>query len=281
MYNPIEKLGEKRITEILQEKELSMLKEVKEIFEKNNISFYLACGTALGCVRHKGFIPWDDDIDIYVNGFDYIRIRETFSKEMNCSLQFQDYSTVNNYPYTFPKIVAKDTVLIEKSLESLDYSCGVYIDVFPIFGIDDNKFIRFYKEKKRYLRYALLKAYYHDTFSAGHRKWLKILSRTIINPEKVQKQLETTYRSVCQDTKYLIDPGVFHKDALIQRQIFKETIYMPFEGVEMPMPGGYDIYLNDYYGEYMNLPSERERVSRHKIIRLDIPGVRDLEENGK
>lgn len=257
------------IINALKEKEQAMLKELATIFEKNEIRFFLACGTALGCVRHEGFIPWDDDIDIYIMGKDYEKVRNIFATQDTGNLQFQDYFTVENYPYTFPKIVAKDTVLVEESLKHLSYKCGVYIDVFPLMEISDNRIIRKIKEGIRYYRYCLLKAYYFE-FQSKFKKVLNKFVHMFISPRRVQEQMFRMYRNEVQEGKYLIDTSDFGKHAIIKRALFDDVVKMNFEGEEMPMPVGYDQYLRDYYGDYMELPKEEERVSRHHFARLEM-----------
>lgn len=278
MKNPVEKLGEEKVTEILQVKELQMLKEVRNILQTNGIPFWLACGTMLGCVRHQGFIPWDDDIDIYIRGKDYPRVRELFAGLKETNLEFQDYSAVKDYPYTFPKFAARDTVLVEEALTDVDYHCGVYIDIFPLYGITDNAFLRTLQEKKRYFRYALLRARYHGSFSGGKRKILGFLARKLISPVRVQQKLEKTYTRDREGTKYLIDPGVFGQNALVRSESFSETTEMRFEDSKMPVPKGFDAYLCDYYGDYMQLPPKEKQVSQHHIAQLEIQGVPELAE---
>lgn len=278
MINPVEKLGEEKITKILQNKQLAMLKEVKRIFDKNNIPFFLACGTALGCARHQGFIPWDDDVDIYVWGKDYSRIKMALENDPSGTLKFHDYSIKESYPYWFPKIIATDTVLIEKSLNQLDYSCGVYIDVFPLFYASDNRFIRIFQESLRYFWYVLLRAYFSESFSSGIRKFMKFFSKSMINPRKIQARLEKTYQTKKKHGQYVVDPGIFHKDALIDSNLFNNKIDMKFEDSQMPMPERYKDYLTHYYGDYMKLPEEKDRVSRHHIAKLEIDSVLELKD---
>ena len=278
MINPVEKIGEEKVTHILQTKQMEMLKELKRIFEKYHLPFFLACGTALGCVRHNGFIPWDDDVDIYVLGSDYQKIKSVFNKEEETFLSFQDHTTNAGYPYWFPKIVLKDTVLVEQSLGSADYTCGVYIDVFPLFMITDNVLLRRVKEKIRYYRYAAIRAYYNDKFTSGYKRIIKFLVRLFIRPDIEQELLIKTYEHLSKGGSYYIDPGVFEKKALIKADAFKDTVYMMFEDELMPMPAGYHEYLTDYYGDYMLMPPEDQRISNHHIGKLEIPGVKELED---
>lgn len=278
MIRPVDKIGEEMVTHILQAKQVEMLKELKRIFKKHNIQFFLACGTALGCARHGGFIPWDDDVDVYVFGSDYDIIKKAINDENGTNLKFQDFTTDSQYPYWFPKIIASDTVLVEEALGSNGYSCGVYIDVFPLFGVPNNNLSRKLKETIRYIRYASIRAYYSDSFSSGYRKIIQRLTRLFVNPNYIQDRLKKTYLTPIGDSRFVIDPGVFHNDALLIAESFKQIVFMEFEGEMMPMPAGYHQYLSDYYGDYMKLPPIDQRVSRHHIGKLEIPGVSELEE---
>lgn len=258
------------LTQKLQNKELDMLKKLSTILEENGIEFFLACGTSLGCARHKGFIPWDDDIDIYVRGCDYNKIRSIFANGPIDKLELQDYTTVNNYPYTFPKIVATDTLLVEDSLKHLSYHCGVYIDVFPLVEVSNNMFFSYISEKIRYFRYSELRAYYFKF--GGAKRILNFLAKVLVNPNKVQTNLYKQYTTKRQDTLILVDVSTFGKQALIEAKNFDSIEMMPFEGIQMPMPRGYKEYLTDYYGDYLELPAENQRVARHNIKELMIEG---------
>lgn len=266
-----EQIGEEYITKVLQKKERAMLKEVKEIFQKHNIPFFLACGTALGCARHKGFIPWDDDVDIYVMGTDLPRIKDAFEQEKSSFLKFQDYTKENKYPYWFPKIVASDTLLVEKAFANLGYSCGVYIDIFPLFFASDNFIVRMILEKIRYFRYALLRVFFNESFNIGCKRIIKFFVKKIVDPRKIQIKLEKSYLKQRKRGRYLIDSGTFHKNALIKASSFENSVEMEFEKMSMPMPKGYKEYLTDYYGDYMQLPPPQDRISRHHFIKLEIP----------
>ena len=267
------------LTSVLQDKEYEMLKIVDKLFRDNGIKYYIACGTALGCKRHGGFIPWDDDVDIYVYGSDYKKIREIFLNCKSLGIQFQDYSTVADYPYVFPKIVASDTILVEESLSHLNYKCGVYIDVFPVFPVSDNPIIRFATELRRYALYVLVRSYYH-TFPSVIRKIASYLSRKFINPNIIQKKMEKIYSRYKMKSKYIIDSGVFGNHALLLRESFYEEKRMKFVDIELSVPGDIEEYLQRYYGNYEELPPEDKRISGHHIAKLFIPNVIDY-ENGK
>lgn len=256
------------ITKKLQRKELQMLKDLSVIMHDNNIPFFLACGTALGCARHQGFIPWDDDVDIYIWGTDYQKLKEVFATKDTGNLALHDYSTVKEYPYTFPKIVAKDTVLIEKPLKHLSYKCGVYIDIFPLFYASNYTAVRFVCEKIRYLRYCLLRAYYFN-FKTMHRRIISMIVRTIINPQKVQQKIFGEYQKTRRRGLYLVTPCVFGNAALVKSEYFISKHDMLFDGILLPMPIKYEDYLRNRNGNYTQLPPIAERTSNHSFTMID------------
>lgn len=266
-------MEDKYITTVLQSKQLDMLKELDVLFKQNNITYFLACGTALGAKRHNGFIPWDDDVDIYVFGSDYNKIKNVLYKSQG-NLQFQDYETNHEYPYVFPKIVSKDTILIEESLSHLQYNCGVYIDVFPLFSVSDSTIIRNLTEIYRYILYAIHRLYFHS-FQSRVRSIISKIIRVLFKPEKIQKKLLRMYTKPKRCTKYLVDSGVFWKHALLIRSDFDNAKLMKFEDSMFPVPANVEEYLKNYYGDYMRLPDEKERISGHHISRLYIKDIID------
>lgn len=261
-------MSDDTITTVLQKTELELLKKVSCILTENDIDFYLACGTALGCARHKGFIPWDDDVDIYIRGEDYDKVRLVLSDHEKEGISFHDYFTIDNYPYPFPKVIANNTLLVENSLKHLDYSAGVYIDIFPLMQTPNNAYLRNKIEEKRYWSYCLLKAYYFK-FN-GIKRVLNHMAHIFVNPNKVQKALKRLYTSEYSDCNILIDTGTFKEQAKLDYNWFNNSKLMLFEGVMLPMPHDYKHYLKAYYGNYMQLPTEDQRVSNHHIYSLVI-----------
>lgn len=254
------------LTVRLQKKELQMLEELSEILDRNHIPFFLAYGTALGCIRHKGFIPWDDDVDIFVKGNDYPRIKEIFKTQNTGNLQLHDYDTVRNYPYCFPKIVAGDTLLIEKALTHIDYQGGVYIDIFPLAEVSDNIIVRTVKSIYRYICYSIIRAYYYN-YKSTFRKIFSQIVRKWINPVKIQKKIFAEYIRSEKDCKFYL--GSIDAGELYKKQYFDSVVYMPFEESRMPMAVDYDNILTEYYGDYMKLPDEENRVSNHNFSVLE------------
>lgn len=258
---------EMTVTQKIQSKTMAMLTQLADLLNANEIPFFLACGTALGCIRHKGYIPWDDDVDIYIFGTDYPKLREVFAQQDTGNLRLHDGETVENYPYSFPKVVAADTVLVENGLKHLDYRCGVYIDVFPLINVSENAFVRALQEKRRYFNYALLRMYY-NRYDSTARKCMGSIVKALVSPRRVQKAL---YRQYIRqgDEQHIIDAGTFGTQAFMPKEWFTETKQLPFESAMMPVPADCEAYLAHYYGDYMQLPPEEQRVSNHDFAVLE------------
>ena len=256
----------------LQSRELEILKAIAELFEKNNIDFWLAYGTTLGCVRHNGFIPWDDDVDIFIKGEDYARVVKIFEEQDTGNLALHDFNTAEGYPYIFPKIIDKSTKLKEKEYEDNEYVGGVYVDLFLLFELPNNKLIRRIKEKIRYIRYAKIRGYYKNLKNISGLKalFVKLLKKTV-NCKRVQKKLYKGYTKPFKNNKrFLIEPNVFCEKNLIKSEYFKGKDIAPFEGCNMPIPLNVDSYLTDTYGDYMRLPDEKDRVPCHDFALLEM-----------
>lgn len=262
------------IVPILQARELKILNELSVLFGKHNIPFCLAYGTTLGCIRHKGFIPWDDDIDIFVWGEDLPRIKQLFREEDTGFLKLHDYDTVDNYPYCFPKVVDDRTSLKEEEFKSLNYMCGVYVDIFPLFEVSDNLLVRKFSENIRHLKYGLLRYYYMDTSDSGIvQKILNKISRVFCSATKLQTSLYKTYIHKSKGCRLVAEPNIFASKALVPKLLFENLVNMPFESGEYPVPSDYKTYLTLVYGDYMQLPPVEKRVSEHKMIGVVIDGT--------
>lgn len=232
---------------------------LRDILDKNGITYYLAFGTLLGAVRHHGFIPWDDDVDIYVDLQDISLLKEVLNKDKG-RLKFHDNSTCQDYPYSIPKVVDENTILKEKRFKHLKYECGLYIDVFPLFEIPDNIFWRFYLEKMRYFYYGLVRYYY--TNQTSFNTFNEIIKRNI-NLTNVHQRMERNLRSNKRKGHVVTDPIEFGGKSKYPKVLFSKTKELIFEGEYFKVPYNYDEYLRLTFGNYMQLPPENERKSNH------------------
>ena len=135
----------------LQLKMLDMIKVIDDICQKHNIEYYLAYGSALGAVRHKGFIPWDDDFDIAMTDENYFKFLNVCEKELDSNKYYlQTPEKEEEYYLSFTKIRDITTTLIEERNSDIDITYGVFIDIFPIVGVPENKFKRNILKIKKY-----------------------------------------------------------------------------------------------------------------------------------
>lgn len=236
--------------------DLSLL---KDILDNNKITYYLAYGTLLGAVRHNGFIPWDDDVDLYIKIEDLPRLRRVFENE-NGRLKLHDYTSHHDYPYSIPKVVDEKTILKEKAFEHLAYECGLYIDIFPLIEIPENAIWKKYLEGMRYFYYGLTKYYYikQTRFVRFHK-----LVKKCINIGYVHRKMEKNLMSSHRKGKMVTDPLAFEERLNYSKEIFEVTTDIVFEGEFFKVPANYDYYLTKTYGNYMQLPPKSKRIGKH------------------
>lgn len=240
---------------------------VVNVLEKNNINYWLAFGSVLGATRHGGFIPWDDDIDIYINGKDYNRVIEAFANEKDGSIVVHDFSNASKYPYVFPKSVDTRTVLIEKRFHNNDYVCGIYIDIFPVFSVSNNAVIRKVDQIKRYLNYCIVESHYYDS-GLENRWYIKFASKILKHCSclKAQNRIKNRYlKGIDFSKRYVQDCTKFTNEFLHLSEHFNGYDKLSFEGAEYRVPSKHEQYLKKEYGDYMQLPPVEKRGKRHSF----------------
>lgn len=240
--------------------QLAILKDVHFFCQSRNINYSLSAGTLIGAVRHKGFIPWDDDIDIMMLRPDYDRFIEEY-KAKNPHFVLQTYKNDDSYVFPFAKIYDNRTLLIEPSVIN-----GVYIDIFPIDGIEDKEHFCVVRKEFAQLCRNLSKASRLYKVRGGWKEHFKYYLRKLKYPrrsETVKKMDELCVRcSTATSLNYCCICGGLEED-FYPRQIFDKYISLAFEGNEFDCIEGYDTYLRSLYGDYMKLPPTEKRVSNH------------------
>lgn len=260
-----------RCVEDLQEIQslaIKMLVSVVQFCEEKKISYYLAYGTLLGAVRHKGFIPWDDDIDLWMKREDFTRFCKEFDlAEKGLYLNFTN--TVSNYNRAHAQVCMSNTKLVAQD-RSNHYREGYFIDIFPIDGTPDNKLLR----GMRLTRLQILKnivslVSYNIKPRTLPQRILRCVSALLqwVDTGKVMKKYErVASKSAVADSKYvqILAPGK-HKgrNMLLDAQLFHHTKKQMFEGTDAEIPAGYDAILKQIYGDYMQLPPVEQRVPHH------------------
>ena len=243
---------------------LEILDVIHDFCEKNGIKYYLAYGSLLGAVRHKGFIPWDDDIDLVMLRPEY----ELFQKLFNVDgYTFVNEETKNIFPLVFGKVFANSTFGVYNGIP-MNY--GVAVDIFPLDGLpsDENEMLRLYrKQQKNYINFSryvsglLLK----DVRSIKDLI-LKIYSK-IIPLDFLKSNIVKTAKTYRYDNSNMIAPlqclniNRFEKCNV---NCYNEQVDLLFEGKKYKAPVGYDEVLKSFYGEdYMTPPPETQRITNH------------------
>lgn len=254
---------------------VDILKDVHKICEKHDLKYFLDAGTLLGAVRHKGFIPWDDDMDIGMLREDYERFIEIAKKELPDHLFLQTFETDDKYDiYQVPcKIRYNGTILIEKGIsENSEMHNGVYIDVFPYDSLPKSKFI--YKIQ-RMLSYNVLKSFIRireipDNLTFKNKvthAFYKIIIKTF--PYKRRKKFFDFLVKWNDVNSPYMGYGL---DTVWSEYIYKKEDYfnlekLEFEGNYFYGPKNYHAILTQLYGDYMILPKEEDRQWHAKEIK--------------
>ncbi|WP_297637044.1 LicD family protein [uncultured Clostridium sp.] len=258
----------------IQETEFNILKYISEVCEKNNIRYYLIYGTLLGAIRHEGFIPWDDDIDIVMPRKDYNKFKKIMSKDNSEKYLLCENDVVDNYPFIFPKVIYKKSELKEKSISQVNFKYGVYVDIFILDGVPKNKIERVYKKNKHKILYKLVRyRYLNEEYLGKLLKTVRKLYIKTIDIKKVQKSLNSIY--IANEFDYADKVKLelmFNEKEYLPKEYFNEMIKWNFEGQEFNIPKKYDECLKSEYGEYKILPPIEQQKSNHNFIELTIDG---------
>ncbi|MDZ5040774.1 LicD family protein [Clostridium perfringens] len=258
----------------LQLKELEILNVIKDICYRNNIKFSLYAGSALGAVRHKGFIPWDDDIDIAMSRKDYIKFKEICKNQLPEKYFLQDYHTDKNFTQTFCKIRDNDTTFIEAGTENLKMNRGIFVDIFPFDTVPKSKL----KKKLQFIYGSLflLLARGVSTKKEGILNYIVSYLVLLIIPRNLYYRLMCILENKISKYKeeshlYLIEGSVFSGLKLFHEgNLFEDIIEIKFENTKMPIFKNYDKYLTSQYGDYMELPPKHERIFKHNPVICDV-----------
>lgn len=250
----------------LRKIQLNILTIVDSFCEENNIKYVLAAGTLIGAIRHKGFIPWDDDIDIYMPRPDYERFLVEFN-DYNSRYKAISIESDKKFLYQYAKISDQKTILIENVRNS--YELGINIDVFPIDGIgnDDTKLLKKqillrYMYDVKIIKFSKKRALIKNIILLAGKVILAGVSTQTIVKKMITNSKKYDYNEadkVCVLVEGLDNNKVYDKS------VFSETITTQFEGSFFKIPKGYDEYLKGAYGDYMKLPPEKDRVTHHSF----------------
>lgn len=243
----------------MQLRMLEMLKYVDKICRENDIKYWLSSGTCLGAVRHGGFIPWDDDCDIEMMEQDYLKLRENLMENNHSSYVFQNFKSDPDYVQRFNKLRDLNSEVKEDAqTDNWNRYKGCYIDIFIVKPSSSKKFHRICGLIWNHTIFPLA----NIKNNRIRRFLLKLLRATLTRTFGIFSFLQS---STCQTYRHILGSG-FNKPR--QFRDIKETVYVPFEDTNLPIPKGYDGYLKGIYTDYMKIPPTDEIHIHFKIIKI-------------
>ncbi len=262
----------------LQMIQLEMLCEVDRICRKCNIRYNIIAGTLLGAVRHQGFIPWDDDADIALLRTEYERFREACKTELNQEkFYFQDHTNTEGYRWGYGKLRRKNTLFLRKYQESMPYEQGVFIDVFPLDNVPNSRNARTWMNIRCFILRKLMWAPVGVKAATNmlQRSTYKVLS--MIPPKfiykKYSKLVEQCRRIDSQWVRILTFPTP-NKEYGYLKQWYEDSEEIMFEGVLFKGISDYHEYLSFKFGDYLQLPEEKDRkvhgVTSLRLIDVEV-----------
>ena len=254
--------------------QLEIAKEVRRVCDENGIDYYLTAGTCLGAIRHKGFIPWDDDLDIGMLRDQYEKFCKIAPQKLNPKYSFQNWHNDSKYALPFGKIRKKGTIFHEAKAP-LNSNFGIFVDIIVY---DDAPKDFDSNMKKLWLLECLLltKCRYLPWNNDGQILWktrlfylpFQFLSLFCSKKDLINKfeHLATQSRGETNDVYCQI--GEIHH-YLFKKEWLANTKEVPFEDTVFKVPAFFHEYLTAAYGDYMQLPPEDQRENRHQIQVLD------------
>ena len=258
-----------------KEIELEILLYVTRLCEKNRIEYSLCGGSLIGAIRHGGFIPWDDDIDIFLTRENYKKLIDLLKDDLHYKLYAPE--TTENYLYGFCKLMDKRTVIYSEYDEEIGTpELGVFIDIYPVDLIPENK-----KEQRSFLR--KLDFYLHCAYAASNtmyaygntklKHWIKkivLFTKHLICRRKGTRYWMKKTEKIASEylgTNAKLRGSVYSRygsKEILPRKIYENTIEVSFEGYKIKIIKQYDKFLKRVYGDYMKLPPKEKQVLPHE-----------------
>lgn len=258
---------EKELTlEQIQKESLKILLKLRDIFDEHGWKYYLAFGTLIGAYRHNGFIPWDDDIDVYVPRKDFDAFIDYAIEHEQELLPFKIIHYKNNPQYVYQIARFTNTEFRSEYFNIKDYGLGTFVDLYPLDNYEENpKLIKKVMKLQRQINIAGSKRI--PKGKSKLRYFLKLPYAWIVKHKNITKllkkfdDLSRTYAN--KDTDDVLVYWSSNKLAVNKNQYFNKEVFHEFEGEKIRVPDNAEDLLNREYGDYKKLPPESERVAHH------------------
>ena len=269
--------------------ELEIYEAIAAVCETHGLRYYAGCGTTLGAVRHQGFIPWDDDMDVCMPRKDYEAFLQIAPKELPEKMEIQGIGFTDGYVMPFIKVQNRKTTLAEETDLYRTYHSGIFVDVFPLDAaapteaLKKQHFMRCWRlaracvlseygkpklpeETKGTVRYLAQAGclVIHGLFRLAGRKPVYFYRKFVQEARKYEREEPSEYVQMCDKA--------FPPEYNLAKTLFP-TRPVPFEDTEVMIPADADTYLKDLYGDYMQLPPPEKRHNH-------LPAVLDFGDEG-
>lgn len=254
---------------------LDIALEFKRICDTHGLDYFLIGGTLLGAVRHHGFIPWDDDMDVGMTRQNYEQFLRIAQKELKSQFFLQTAKTDLAFAHGFAKIRLNGTVLMEDYTEHSAQHNGVFLDIFPYDEMIDNRFAL----KCQYLHFKCLKwaamgKTDYQFVEKKKRYFATAMSKVFFFYKKntcIDRMTALCTRYLGKNTTNIINwYGAYKFSEYMSMECAKKLITMEFEGHSFKVPTKYDILLKNMYGDYMKLPPIEKRGNQHAMIKMEL-----------
>ena len=250
----------------LQKVQLMMLKDFIKICEDNDITYFVNGGTLLGTIRHGGFIPWDDDIDIMMFRKDFEKLNKLMSEKPNDKYWLINVLNEETYHYTWARFNLKNTELREWWADQVDYKVNIFMDIFILDNIPNNKIKRFIHKWRCFtlnqlVQYSLVKFENESKFKQIIQQSIYYILKILpISPMTLKKRCVKTYKKY----ENIECDEVCDFPAVCGLPIYKKNDWLPakkakFEDIKVNIPNNEDSILKIIYGDYMKLPPKDKR----------------------
>lgn len=267
--------------ENIQKETVKILSYFDTFCRQHNLRYSLAYGTLLGAVRHQGYIPWDDDVDVYMPREDYEKFLDLYSMEKQ-KYWLQTNTTDKNYYLSFAKLRNTNISLREVAFENIDVQEGPWIDIFPCDYIIEKSVKDQYKQVRRYSDYIRKMIFVHPKDTDGFivqtiKRNIKKINDSLYQKNKLlryfydkREQSIVKYNNETFDSivTFSLVPNSYSEfvKTIMPKQIFDNLIEIEFEGKKYFAFKNYDQVLKQVYGNYMELPPLEQRVSNHDFL---------------